>query len=500
MSRGISRRSVLVGAAAVPLAAGVLASAGPTATARAAARKPKVLILGLDGTMLHKVEEAKAPRLQKLIAQGLAAPSTLYTSPMARTESGPGWATILTGVWPDKHGVEDNSFAGADFGGYPDLLTRAERANPDLRTYAVASWAPIPDTIVSAEVDEKVATPEAEYDTGTTKRAVAALTDGDPDAVFVQLDNVDHAGHESGGASQAYLDAIAGVDAQAGQIVDAMEARGSYGEEDWLVLVTADHGHTDAGGHGGSDPNERRTFVVARGAGIPAGSRREDVRLVDVAATALAHLGVEADPEWGLDGRSLTEDVSDAFDSVRGELEKAVDETGIDGSVLGFTHTAPGGWSVDNARMGTCGVTEWRGWAFTTDAFWTAAERDQQRELNVRSRGVFAVADPDEWADKDDRDGTFDSTLVSPEWDLPPGGATLRFASHYRHDAGQTAQVLVSYDGGEPQPVKTYTADALATREELKLAVPSGASKARVHFRCAGDNTWFWAVDDVRIG
>ncbi|MFG3259010.1 alkaline phosphatase family protein [Streptomyces sp. NPDC048172] len=495
MSRGISRRSVLVGAAAVPLAVGGLAT-----TARGAAKKPKVLVLGLDGTMLHKVEEAKAPHLQKLIAEGLAAPSTLYTAPMARTESGPGWATILTGVWPDKHGVKDNSFAGADFGSYPDFLTRAERADAELSTYAVASWGPIPDTIVSGEVDEKTATPEAEYDAGTTKRAVAKLRDGDPDAVFVQLDNVDHAGHESGGASQAYLDALAGVDVQAGEILAAMEGRGSYGDEDWLVLVTADHGHTDAGGHGGADPNERRTFVIARGAGIPAGTRREDVRLVDVAATALAHLGIDAEAEWKLDGRPLGDDVSDAFDSVRGELEKAVDETGIDGSVLGFTHTPPQGWSVENARMGTGGVTEWRGWAFTTDAFWTAAEREQQRELNVRARGVFAVADPDEWADKDDRKGTFDSTLVSPAWELPAGGATLRFVSHLRHDPGQTAEVLVSYDGGEPKAVKTYDADALAVREELALEVPSGASKARVHFRCAGDNTWFWAVDDVRIG
>lgn len=67
------------------------------------------------------------------------------------------------------------------------------------------------------------------------------------------------------------------------------------------------------------------------------------------------------------------------------------------------------GWSVDNSRMGTGGVTEWAGWAFATDEFWSRSQRDQWRELNVRSRDVFAVADSDEWDDKS-HTGAFDST------------------------------------------------------------------------------------------
>ncbi|MDJ1133272.1 alkaline phosphatase family protein [Streptomyces iconiensis] len=513
MRRGIPRRSVLIGAATVPLAATGLAgtatghagaataATGTASPATPAAKRPKVLVIGLDGAMLHRIRDAEAPHLKRLMADGLAAPSSLYTAPMARTESGPGWSTVLTGVWPDKHKVRDNSFSGADLGTYPDFLTYVEREKPALRTYAVASWGPIPDTIISGEVDDKVATPGEEYDAGTTERAVAQLRDGQPDALFLQLDNVDHAGHESGGASQEYLDALAGVDAQVGELLAAVEGRPSYGEEDWLIMVTADHGHTDAGGHGGSDWNERQTFVIANGPGIAAGSERDDVRLVDVAATALAHLGIEADPAWKLDGVPLGEKVADAFDSVRGELEKAVDETGIAPSVLGWTHTAPDGWKVDNARMGGGGVTEWRGWSFTTDAFWTRTQADQRRELNVRSRGVFAVADPDEWADGQDTEGTFDSTLVSPAWKVTGGTtATLSFVSHYLHDPGQTAQVLVAYDDGEPRTVKTYGADAVARHEKLTLDVPAGASSARVSFRCAGDNTWFWALDAVRLG
>ncbi len=112
-----------------------------------------------------------------------------------------------------------------------------------------------------------------------------------------------------------------------------------------------------------------------------------------------------------------------------------VDETGIPASVLGFTHTPPAGWSVDNSAMGNGGVTEWRGWSFTTDEFWTQAQRDQSRESNVRARNVFAVADGDEWNDKT-VSGTFDSTLVSPAYPVTGGrGATLTYTTYYRQES-----------------------------------------------------------------
>ncbi|MFD8422362.1 alkaline phosphatase family protein [Streptomyces sp. NPDC059668] len=490
----MSRRSLLVSVAALA------ASAGPlSAVARAAARTPKVLVIGLDGTLLNRIKDADAPNLDALMAAGLTAPSSIYANPFAPTLSGPGWSTIITGVWPDKHNVKDNNFTGQKFAQYPDFLTRIETAKPSLSTYAVSSWAPITDTVFSSKVDTRVSTPGAEYDTGTTSRAVATLRGGNPDAVFVQLDNVDHAGHSYGAASQQYLDAIHGVDTQVGQLVAAVEGRASYPNEDWLIMVTADHGHTDAGGHGGSSRPERQTFMIATGAGTAPGSVRHDIKMPDVAASALAHLGIAIDPAWGLDGRPLQQPVADDFDALRPQLGTRVDETGIGAGILGFTHTPPAGWSVDNSAMGTGGVTEWRGWSFTTDEFWTAAQVDQQRESNVRARDVFAVADGDEWNDKSVT-GTFDSTLVSPAYPVTGGiTATLTYTTYYRQEAPQKGEVLVSYDGAAPVAVKTYTADAPSRTETLTLQVPAGARTARVRFRYTGGNNWYWVIDGVRI-
>ncbi|WP_193433292.1 alkaline phosphatase family protein [Streptomyces luteocolor] len=494
MSKALSRRSLLLGAAAATVAAGPLAG-----VARAAAKTPKVLVIGLDGALLNRIKDADTPTLKGLMGAGLTAPSALYAQPLAPTSSGPGWSTLITGVWPDKHKVVNNEFTGHQLAKYPDFMTRIEAVKPSLRTYAVASWAPITDIVFSAKVDARVSTPSAEYDAGTTSRAVAEVANGNPDAVFVQLDNVDHAGHESGAASQAYLDALHGVDTQVGQILAAVTSRATYGSEDWLVMITADHGHTDAGGHGGSSWAERQTFVIATGGTVTPGSVRHDVRMPDIAVSALAHLGVAVDPAWGLDGRPIQQPAPDDFDSLRAKLTGPVDETGIGSGVLGFTHTPPSGWSVDNARMGTGGVTEWRGWSFTTDEFWTKAERDQRRENNIRARGVFAVADGDEWSDTS-FSGTFDSTLVSPAYEVTGGRrATLTYTTYYRQEAPQKGEVLVSYDGGAPVAVRTYTADTPSVVETIALDVPAGARKAQVRFRYTGGNNWYWVIDGVKI-
>ncbi|MEV6578490.1 alkaline phosphatase family protein [Streptomyces sp. NPDC051582] len=504
----LSGRTLAVTATATALLATALGA--HTATAEtAAASTDKVLVIGIDGTVLDRVKAADAPNLQGLMAQGLTAKSTLYANPMAATSSGPGWSTIATGVWPDKHGVKDNTFAGKNYTAYPDFLTRIENAKPSLNTYAAADWEPITSTdaggpVFSAKVDKRLSLKGDRDGYGTEDPKIAAaasaeLRDQNPDAAFVYFGQVDGAGHSYGAASQQYLDAIGRVDVLVGGLLTAVRNRPTYAQENWKVLVTTDHGHTDAGGHGGSTPQERGTFVIAKGAGIPAGSVRSDVKLVDVAATAMAQVGVN--PGSAIDGIPLNApDDNDPFDTLRPGLQARVDETGIPAGVKGFTHTPPAGWSIDNSKMGTGGVTEWAGWAFATDEFWSQSQRDQWRELNVRSRDVFAVADSDEWDDKS-HTGSYDSTLITPKWAVTGGTVrNLTFQTHYHHEAGQTAQVLVSYDGGAPTVVKSYTADAVAKAESLALQVPAGATDVQVRFRYAGTNNWYWTVDDVELG
>ncbi|WP_049758759.1 alkaline phosphatase family protein [Renibacterium salmoninarum] len=113
-------------------------------------RLNKSLLIGLDGTLLSKAISAKAPNISTLMANGVTGESLLYSQPtssgvdrLGETSSGPGWSSILTGVWPDKHGVQDNSFSGKNYTQYPDYLTRMKQVDPTISTFAAADWTPI---------------------------------------------------------------------------------------------------------------------------------------------------------------------------------------------------------------------------------------------------------------------------------------------------------------------------------------------------------------------
>ncbi|MEU8823568.1 alkaline phosphatase family protein [Streptomyces sp. NPDC048636] len=462
----------------------------------AAAKRPKSLVIGVDGATFATFGAARMPNLAALRAGGMTATSNLYASPMAPTSSGPGWSTIATGVWPDKHKVVDNSFNGADFAHYPDYATRLETAKPERNTLVVGTWGPITGNVFGKAVDTRIAGAD---DADTTAKAVDKLATTDADATFVHLDEVDAAGHSHGTAGQQYRDALAAADTEIGRILQAVSSRSGYADEDWQIIVTADHGHTAGGGHGGSSPAERQTFVIAKGAGFTPGSVRNDVKISDIAPTVLAHLGVPADPAWKLDGTAIGALKPDAFDALRPSLRTRVDETGLPAELKGWTNAAPSGWSIDNSAMPGGGVSEWRGWSFANDEFWSNSQLGQGRETDVRARDVFAVADSDEWDDKAHGAGQFDSTLNSPAFPVEGGRkATVSYASNYKVDGPQTGDVYISFDGGARQPLKSYRSD-LNTVEKLTVDVPAGATSARLHFRYTGTNSAFWTVDQVAV-
>lgn len=491
--RAVSTSFLAAALVAAPICAQA-ASAAPAEAPTAGSKTAKTLVVGIDGASFDFLAPADMPNLDALRAAGLTAASNLYAQPMAGTVSGAGWSSIATGVWPDKHRVVDNSFTNPNSAQFPDYLTRVEAAAPDRATLVVGTWTPIPQTVFGPAVDERIAGGD---DAGTTAKAVAALSTGDPDDVFVHLDEVDGAGHSVGTNGAAYGAALKRADAQLGEILAAVESRATRADEDWTVIVTADHGHTPTGGHGGSSPAERKTFVIAAGPGIAAGSIRNDVKVVDIAPTVLAADGIATDPAWNLDGTAIGELQADDFDALRPALQGKVDETRPAAGVLGWTHTTPEGWSIDNSKMPTGGVAEWAGWSFATDEFWTNVELGQRRETSVRSRDVFAVADSDEWDDKSHAAGQFDSTLVSPAYPLTGAAtATLAYATNYFIDGPQSAQVSVSFDGGAPQSLKAYSANT-NTNERLAFDVPAGARTAQFRFHYTGTNSAFWTVDRV---
>jgi predicted AlkP superfamily pyrophosphatase or phosphodiesterase len=282
----------------------------PQATfSRAEAREKKVLVIGVDGVRVDVMRAMRLPNIDALIASGVLSEAQTRMP----TVSGPGWSSILTGVWSDKHGVKGNDFVGKNYTAYPDFLTRLERADSAFSTFASLDWPPLGSALgggplVSDSVDVKVLINGdrlgyVEADARAVSAAAYYLAREDPDAAFVYIGNTDEVAHQVGPLTPQFRAALEEADRHVGRLMDAIRSRPTYAREDWLILMTTDHGHRDAGGHGGASAVELTSFFLASGQSVARGRPALRPEVVDVAVTALAHLGVAIDPAWSLDGK-----------------------------------------------------------------------------------------------------------------------------------------------------------------------------------------------------
>ena len=167
----MTKRSVFAvsatAAGALLISAPVAANAAPPATSVASIssvatvaedRAAKTLVIGLDGASFDFLAPADMPNLDALRAEGMTAASNLYAAPMAGTVSGPGWSTIATGVWPDKHRVTDNNFSNPTTPRTPTTSPASRRPTPRSRRTSSAPGAPSRRPIFGpAKVDARVA-------------------------------------------------------------------------------------------------------------------------------------------------------------------------------------------------------------------------------------------------------------------------------------------------------------------------------------------------------
>ena len=276
----------------------------------------KVLFIGIDGTRFDAIEKADTPSLDALMRDGIYSPHCLILGDRYQkndTVSGPGWSSILTGVWADKHGVQNNTFAGSKYQEYPHFFARLKEVRPESKIVSLVTWEPIHGKITSAadisinyEQKEHGVMDYDRYDNAATDEAVKQLGEANPDVLFLYIGQVDVAGHSHGfhPTVPQYIAAIERADKLVGRAVVAMKSRKNYAAEDWLVIVTSDHGGKGTGHGGGhTTPEILNSFLILSGPSTGRGKFDQQVYLVDAPVTALAHLGVKAKDEWKLDGR-----------------------------------------------------------------------------------------------------------------------------------------------------------------------------------------------------
>jgi Uncharacterized proteins of the AP superfamily len=275
-----------------------------------------VLIVGIDGVRYDSLVAAHTPNLDALARTGFIAP--VRVDDRNPTISGPVWSTVATGVYRDRHGVHDNDLRGHRFSAHPDFLSRVRAAMPSATTFAAAAWGPLVTAAAGGPVfapggyrpglpagaeDGDLATIAA-MDEAVASRAARALLHENPAAAFVYLVLVDMVGHAEG-VTDRYRDAIETCDQQLGVLLAAIAARPTRDAEEWTVVVVTDHGHRDAGHHGGDSDAERTAWMVAAGPRIDASVAARGVDHADIHPHVLDVFGIRPDPEWALEGEPL---------------------------------------------------------------------------------------------------------------------------------------------------------------------------------------------------
>lgn len=243
--------------------------------------KTKILLVGIDGLILRTaLESGRAPMLASLKESGHFTELTMD----APTLSGPGWSTLLTGSTHAQHAVVDNRFSGHNLLYRPDLLSRAFYQDQSTTTFAAAGWPPLVDPAgvgpviyerreqARASMHRVIARDGETYgyqrvDSEIATIAVFAMEKFGPDVSFVYFCDADEAGHAYGVVGPQYVEAISRVDSYLARLHNALSQRVARNNEEWLMILTTDHGHIDEGGHGGDSPQERASFVIAHGIG-----------------------------------------------------------------------------------------------------------------------------------------------------------------------------------------------------------------------------------------
>ena len=268
------------------------------------ANEKKLLLIGIDGCRTDALISASTPNIDKLIEDGVFIENAICSINGQPTMSGPGWSTMLTGVWYDKHGVSGNFFRGSKIDQFPPFNILMKKKNKEFKMASFIMWKPLHKRIFKNSEDYYRFFPR--YNDDLAVEVSDYLARSKDDVVFIDFDHVDRAGHLFGfdPENKRYVRAIESVDSYIGLIVKSLENRESVKSEDWLIIITSDHGGLKRK-HGGQSESEKTIPIILNGSSFKEKKIKRQAYLADIVPTIFEHFQLEVDSSWGFDGDPL---------------------------------------------------------------------------------------------------------------------------------------------------------------------------------------------------
>ncbi|MDR3220180.1 MAG: alkaline phosphatase family protein [Dysgonamonadaceae bacterium] len=233
----------------------------------------KVLWINLDGAVGSVVEQtmpqdgalSKMLKNSKYSWLGLSDNRVL---PAEKNEDPVTWASLLTGVIPEKHNVTDDSYtANVEYNPsnpdekvvqYPNIIHHITSNDANMLTLCVTPWRNLNEKMLN----NAKTTITSENDAQAKDIVKENLLNSDYSFILLGFSGMMNAG-KSGGFSKEnanYVAALRTIDGYVAELLEAIEERENVFYEDWLIIITSNHGGTATGHFGGNSEPERNTF------------------------------------------------------------------------------------------------------------------------------------------------------------------------------------------------------------------------------------------------
>ncbi len=240
----------------------------------------KAIIIGYDGCRADILTEMQSENsaISALINDGASinlayCGGVNYPAPNTQdTSTAPGWCSILTGVWANEHGITGNDITKSLE--HKTLLTTLVEEKVIDSSAFITKWAGHFSRNNATYLEEKdyceknnldVTFNKCRNDKASHEATLEEIGDKDcADFIFVIYEPTDSTGHNYGFTfnNPRYKEAFKTADNYGYETLNAIKSRDTYETEDWLIIVTSDHGGIGTD-HGGASIQERMTFIVA---------------------------------------------------------------------------------------------------------------------------------------------------------------------------------------------------------------------------------------------